>query len=400
MKPLSINSGNRQAFVPAGGEAGRGRWLAWLVAIVVAPTLLMAAARGAAGPAPVSAEELGLAFEHTCTPDTLRPNEWAVIECVARSTNQSQDTLSDVGWSVGGTYSGTVPGYFFVWSKRDGEFQPVGTAGLIFGGYDLRPGQTVETRTVLLLRMAEGTFETGLDLSVGGREVLTQPNRFVAKAEAADPPKDLLVTNELVGGPAGEEAMPTATYETKIMNQGSSAVTQLRVTDRYDEYLTLVSPEPAPSTQSPSVELASWDLAAFGKDSLAPGESLVLLTTYGPAADYDCGYVMSGVVVEATVDGQERRYGARAEEEATVGECDSGGTTEGPIGGGDTIVGGERRPVESGRGGPSGPLAAPPATGEGPSPSGGDAWWAAAVLAAGGASLIGAALALRRRSRR
>jgi hypothetical protein len=337
---------------------------------------------------PAAAEEPGLVFEHTCTPDAFRPNEWVVIECVGRSANEGQDTLSDIRWSVGGTFNGSLPTYLFVWSERDGEFQPVGTGGLTFGGYDLGPGQTAETRTVLILRMSEGTFETELDLSVGGREVLTKPIRFAATAEAADPLGDLLVTKELVGGPAGEEAMPTATYETKITNEGSTAVTQLTLTDRYGEYLALVSADPTPVNEKAAFELASWDLASFGKESLAPGESLVLRTTYGPAQGSDCGYVTSGVVVEATVDGQERRYGARAEDEALVGKCDYEWM---PDGEGE----GEYIPVGGGVGG----TIVPPSGGEGPAGREVDVLWAVAVLAAGGASLVGAAMALRRRAR-
>ena len=301
---------------------------------------------------------------------------------------------------------GSLPDYFFVWSKRDGEFQRVGIGGLVFGGYYLRPGQTVETRTVLLLRMSEGAFETELELSAGEREVMTKPIRFVVTAEAADPPGDLLVTKELVGGPAGEEAAPTATYETKIMNQGSSAVSQLTVADRYGEHFTrmtadpeeepnvyllskrpiLVSAEPAPSNENPSVQLASWDLAAFGKESLAPGESLVLRTTYGPGESDDCGDVIPGVVVEATVDGVEQRYGARAED-VTVGTCRAGNRP------GAAIPGGE------GSGSAVGAVA-PPSGGEGPAAAEGDVLWAAFVLAGGGGALVAAALALRRRSRR
>ena len=49
-------------------------------------------------------------------------------------------------------------------------------------------------------------------------------------------------------------------------------------------------------------------------------------------------YVMPGVVVEAMVDGQERRYGAEAEDSATVGACDEiggfgGGWPDGRCGG-------------------------------------------------------------------
>jgi len=359
------------------------RFLLLMSMVVLAPLVLTAAPRAAAGPLPVSAEELGLTFEHKCTPDTFRPGEWVVVECVARSANEGRDTLTDISWSVGGTYSGTLPDYFFVWSKRDGELQPANTGGLMFGGYDLRPGQTAETRTVLLLRMSEGTFETELDLTAQGWEVLvlTKPIRFVARAEAADPPGDLLVTKELVGGPAGEEAMPTATYETRITNQGSSPITELRVTDRYSYSMVRVDVQPAPASRTDELQIASWDLASFEKESLAPGESLVLRTTYGPDEMIDCEYATTGVVVEARVDGQERRYGARAEEGAELGECDYEGMPGGRGGGG----GGG--PVAFGCGG------------EGPPGREVDVLWAVAVLTAGGASLVGAALALRRRAR-
>jgi len=372
MRSLSIDSRADRESAWGGGLSRRRRWCAWLVAVVVAPVLLMVRDM------PAAAEELGLTFEHKCTPDTFRPGEWVVVECVARSANEGRDTLTDISWSVGGTYSGTLPDYFFVWSKRDGEPQPANTGGLMFGGYDLRPGQTAETRTVLLLRMSEGTFETELDLTAQGWEVLvlTKPIRFVARAEAADPPGDLLVTKELVGGPAGEEAMPTATYETRITNQGSSPITELRVTDRYSYSMVRVDVQPAPASRTDELQIASWDLASFEKESLAPGESLVLRTTYGPDEMIDCEYATTGVVVEATVDGQERRYGARAEEGAELGECDYGGMHGGRGGGGG--------PVAFGRGG------------EGPSSSGGDARWAAAFLAAGGATLMGAASRERR----
>ena len=107
--------------------------------------------RAAPPPTPVpTLDPATVAFEHTCTPDTIRPDEWVVIECVARTTNESQDALTDVGWSVGGTFDGPIPTSFFVWSKRDGEFQPLGTGhALRIGGYNLKPGQTAETRNGL-----------------------------------------------------------------------------------------------------------------------------------------------------------------------------------------------------------------------------------------------------------
>ncbi|MCJ7831192.1 MAG: hypothetical protein MUP86_01535, partial [Dehalococcoidia bacterium] len=68
----------------------------WLAAIVVAPMLLVGAPRAATGPAPVSAEELGLTFEDVCTPDTFRPNEWVVIVCDIRLANEGHDPLSRI----------------------------------------------------------------------------------------------------------------------------------------------------------------------------------------------------------------------------------------------------------------------------------------------------------------
>ncbi len=156
-----------------------------------------------------------------------------------------------------------------------------------------------------------------------------------------------------------------------------------------------VSGEPAPSTRDPSVELASWDLAAFGKDSLAPGESLVLRTTYGPTSDAPCGYVMPGVVVEATVDGQQRRYGAMAEEGADVGTCDYEEMPGGQGGGGEIVDGGDGYEVPP----EAMPVTGLPHGGEGSAAAEGDVLWAAFVLGGGGGALVAAAIALRRRVR-
>jgi hypothetical protein len=206
------------------------------------------------------------------------------------------------------------------------------------------------------------------------------PIRFVATAGAAEPPRDLVVTSELVTE-VGEEPAPTATYRTMIANQGSSDVTDLTLTERYTEGVALVSADPAPASQSPGVQLASWDLASFGRGSLAPGESLVLRTTYGPGADLDCGWVNGGVVVEATVGGQEQRYGARPSQGAMVGECRYGLAG---VGGGPQIGGGGGLPVTA------------PPSGEGLVSAGGDASWLAAALAGAGVLLIGVSLAARR----
>lgn len=377
MKTRRIGSGIGQAFVRVGGPLCWRRRFRWLAAIVAAPALLMAAPWAAAGPAPASAEEPGLTVEMTCAPESFRPNEWVAVECNQRLTNNNDSTLRDVSLSIGG-YNGPIPDYFFVWSERDGELQPVGTGALTFEGRDLEPGHTSVSTLVVLLRMSGGTFESELRVSVGGDVVLTRPFQFVAEAGAAAPPADLLVSHRLAGERVDGDGVSRAVYRTVVTNQGSSTITELEVANRYSDGAALVEADPAPASEKAAFGLAYWDLAAFGEESLAPGEWVEMRTTYGSAADTDCSYTTSGVVVEATMDGQERRYEARAEEGATVGDCRYEEEEYGSGGG---------VPTGFGRGG------------EGPAAAEGDVLWAVFVLAGGGVALVGAARALRRRAR-
>lgn len=358
------------------------RWLTVsLVLVAIALASLVSAAPGAAQETPTPTETPGLpgapdlSFDVTCTPDTFRPNEYVAVECISRFANQSQDPLSDIRLDIiSSAVSGRTPSYFFMWSTRDGELLPVGTGQLGFEVGDLEPGQTLVTSTVVLLNMDEGTFETELRASVGEQVIHSVPIRFVATPGAAEPLTDLLVTMGPVGE-VGVEPRPTATYETTITNQSSGEVTDLRLTERYGGSTTLVGAEPAPASQDPGLELASWDLASFGSDSLAPGGSLVLRTTYGPSGGLDCAFLSSGVVVEATVGGQEQRYAARITTSAPIGDCPY--VVPGIGGGGELAV-------------------TLPRGGEGPAPPGGESW-AAAALAGTGLALIGAGLAVRRR---
>ncbi|MBE3111127.1 MAG: hypothetical protein IMZ46_11565, partial [Acidobacteria bacterium] len=129
--------------------------------------------------------------------------------------------------------------------------------------------------------------------------------------------------------------------------------------------------------------LYTWDLASFGRESLPPGESLVLRMSYAPAADYDCASVDTGTIVEATVDGKTERYGVRPDEQPQLGECRSIDDEEGSF-----VPGGRGGPVGFGRGG------------EGPGDSTFDLTWAAMCLAAGGAALVALATLVRRKVRR
>ena len=374
----------------------RRRLILGLVAALFALTALGGAPRAAAGPAAVSAEELGLTFEDVCTPDTFRPNEWVVIVCDIRLANEGHDPLSRISVRIGSS-KGVTPDYFWMWYTINGDFVSVEGSALSFGRAIgiLEPGEVSIARLVGLVRMPEeGTTDLYEMVSVGRQDVLPFAMRLTATATAAAPSGGLLVTKRLASQQTDSYGMASATYVTTVTNQGSGPIRELKVTDRYSDPVVLMAAEPAPVGEKAAFELAFWDLASFGKDSLAPGESLVLKTTYGHVSDDGCGSAAGGVMVEATVGGQKQFYGVRPDpgEWAEVGDCQG----ENRPGGGDDGTGVPDGQGEGAAGYEVPPEAMPillrlPATGlalgdEGPTPAGGYAWWAAA-------------LALRRRAR-
>ena len=255
----------------------------------------------------------------------------------------------------------------------------------------MKPGQTIATRMVVLLRMRAGTYESDLEaVSAQGEVMLRSPIRYSASADAVEPRRDLLVSRKLLRGGSGEKAV----YETTVTNQGSSAVTDLTLTERYNESAVFLAAEPPAASEQTDVQLARWDLPSLGKESLAPGESLKLVTTYAAASPSSCDLIRTGAVVEATVGGATQRYGARADDVA-------GGTCAGEDTG-DTVPGGSGPAHDSPMGlvPPSGGSTEPvmiPSTGDGAAPGGGDARWAVAGLAAAGVALVVAARLIRKR---
>ena len=292
------------------------------------PVALVIARRSSAQ-SPAAAQQRRL--EVHCAPNTFQPDVWVVSECTTHITNNTQE-VAPAGYlsvSSDGTFDGPLPNYFWMWNIADGEYAPVGGSDLSFEGASLQPGQSTESHLVGLLRMSEGTWRGEDTLFSGDREVVTIPLQLVAKADATAPPQDLLLVKKLVAGETADGApSPTATYETAIANVGLTIVTSLTMTDRAD-FVDLVEAQPAPATRNDEFHLVTWDLASFGKESLAPGESIVVRTTYGPLDHSGCSYVSSGVVVEAEVDGRVERYGTRPEEEALVGDCDYESPAEG-----------------------------------------------------------------------
>jgi alpha-tubulin suppressor-like RCC1 family protein len=309
-------------------------------------------------PTPAPTPSVSTTFSEGCSP-TFRPDVWVVIDCATTTNNNGSSTAIGSATSIG-SYTGMVPDYFAFWSRADGRFQPIPAHTTTWPPVDLAPGETLQGDKLTLVRMHEGTFQFELVDANGAHLVSMQ---FTATPGAADPPTDLLLTKSLVSS-APDNA--TATFETRVTNQGASPVTALTLTDRMDSNV-LVSAEPSPSAQYPEAELVQWNLASFGKQSLAPGETLTLRTTYGAAQPTECASAGGGVVVQATVDGQQRLYGTRPDEQP-VGNC-----------------------PPSGGSGSEAPAMSLPSTGGGAGWSGHGALLSAAALAMSGGALLLAA---------
>jgi hypothetical protein len=319
-----------------------------------------------------------ISYEVECTPDTFRPDEWVVVECFSRMTNRGEtDLIQSITIDPG---SGTTPDYSFLFTERDGERVNLGTQPLGFPATELLAGETVVTRTLVLLKMSEGTYESSLSVKVNDDVVTSAPLRYTASAEAEEPPTDLEVSRELVDKKYEFTYTPVpdpphdgyATYETRITNSGSSAVSDLEIVARLVGVGALTA-EPPPAREDMRRGLFSWDLSSFGKESLAPGESLVLRTTHMPSAEFACETMATAGVVEATVGGEVQRY-ALPNSWERVGYCLRGG---------------------GGRGGgaPTGLAFG----GHGPDALGGGVVWPSAALAALGVALISMGLFTARR---
>jgi hypothetical protein len=356
--------------------------------VLVAITLALVTF-AAHGPPAASADASDLAIESTCGPNVFRPNEWVVNQCLIRVTNTGDAPLTHISTDYG-TASGVIPDHYFVLYEIDGQPLPIEPTGLSFGsGGALEPGQSVDVRLLTLLKMpGEGAYEGEWPTTVDGEIVPgSEPLHYEAHADAAEPPTNLEVVQARLGRPGDE----SVTFETTITNRSSSEVTELSLNEHYGEGVTLAEVEPA-GAELTGVNLLKLDLISFGKESLVPGETITLRTTYESADPSRCQLAESGLVVEATVGGERQLYGARA-----------GGA---PVCGPERVV--EPRPVPGedgdGRGGPVEPpptgaseAVRVPSTGEGPSSTSIPAT-ACAVLVAVGLALVGAAQLIRPRA--
>jgi len=346
-----------------------------LLAVTLALVLFLA------GLSSASAEDIRIDVDRTCSPEEFRPNEWVVFECVSHLTNLGSTPITDIRAGVVSA-EGVIPDHFRILYTVDGQAMPQNPTDIGVGGQGvLQPHETVEARHITLLWMdSEGTYEGDWQVSAGEQVVKKLPLRHEARADAAQPAKDLLVSRKLLAGGPGQKAV----YETTVANRGTRAVTGLTLTERYNPEASLLETDPPATSEQADVQIARWTLDSFGKESLAPGESLTLTTVYATSPN-GCDYIQTGAMVEATVGGKAQRYGARTED-VQGGRCAGEAV-------GDRIV--ENPPIAA----PPGPILMP-AAGEGLGEATFDVVWPVAFLAAAGAGLIATALVVRRRARR
>lgn len=341
----------------------------------------------------VEAAPARIRIEHQCAPSVMRPGEWTAVECITRYINESDQAGPAGRVLIVPATTGPVVETFFIQVRRDGELLPVGTSPTSFEAEGLAPKQTVETRATLLMNIqTEGESRSELRLvSREGQVAASTPLVFVGDEQAADPPKELSASRRfmVVQGPEGGHR---ALYVVTVTNASTHGVTALTITARHDGPAALIEADPAASSQNALAGLTTWDLSSFGKDSLAPGESLTLRAAYGLSEEPGCGSVTAAAVVKATVGGQEKSYAVGPMNSGWFGECRPPEPPPTPVDGGDGAGG---PPEGTGR-----PPIVLPATGQALK-AGGGAWQreAAAALAVAGLLALTAASAVRSRMR-
>ncbi len=151
----------------------------------------------------------------------------------------------------------------------------------------------------------EGIHEQTWTTTVNGDIVPATPSRYEARDDATSPPTDLSVRQ--IGISRGRQAV----FTTTVTNNSSSPVTQLSLWEHYGpDGVEPVGFSPRESeSYSNGANLAKWELSSLGLDELEPGKSLTLVTAYEA---HGSPFVQSGVLVEATVDGQQQLYGSSA----------------------------------------------------------------------------------------
>ncbi len=327
--------------------------------------------RAAAQPAPPA----DLPFTYTCTPDSFRPGIWVPVECDFEITNNGPAPVEGVEPFMSAFAGEVVPRTFAISETANGQLISLDEVPAQYG-QTLQPGETLRLVDLSLwLFDGEGDGNASWIVNAGGKRIAAGQFPYHASADASQP-QDLEVTRNVMGN---EDTK--LWYRTTVTNRGSSAISDLRLTERYSgtgDFQTFVPP---PTNEQADFGLATLDLSAFGKSSLAPGESASVETWYiPPLHDDGCPFVDAGMLVEATVSGSVERYGARTQvNPLAIQPCNPPAD--------DSTAG------TDGRGGS--PAASLTTAGQGPSSSRSGPLFAAEALAATSAIVLSAAATIR-----
>ena len=299
-----------------------------------------------------------LTFDGSCTPDSVRPDELALLRCTVVITNEGTETATSLVSNLGPASACNIPSPLPTFIDRLVNGEPVSTAPLelSFTIGDLAPGATFETITRLVVRNSS-TGLVGGQVTVSSRDTpgvsVTGQTCWEVTADAAAPPTNLQVTKTLLSEIVVPELVPLpppppptdgdvvisspsngdivtiepvpvlpgpfvdqAEFEIIVTNVSGANMTNVTVLDVETGIAVLVSAEPPASGTDP-LGRPTWDVGV-----LAPSEEFRILVTYGPPPDGNCAFADDVVVVTATPDGGEPEdYVAFADSGVSVGAC-------------------------------------------------------------------------------
>lgn len=273
--------------------------------------LILAAAFAAASVIALRLNETSAAssvtLETGCTPEAVRPAEFALVSCTATVTNTADDVIHGARIQLlpPSQLRITFPYHFD--QRLDGALLSNQTNGVNVSLEDIAPSQS-RTLEIRFIAAPEVEGEYGLEFQVSGAGQVTGDRiaRFAASADASEPATaldiELVLMDQLTPLPPPLEfldaPLPQARYELRITNRSQDAIDSLTATMRFQEGRTTVIGPPPSGLEDLPLGLVTWDLAAFGRTSLAPGEVVTTVVDFSWRPG-ECSYVAPLAIVES-----------------------------------------------------------------------------------------------------
>ena len=340
-------------------------------ALVVAVLAFLIAAGFGAGALSTerASAQPALTITGSCTPDSVRPGEPALLTCTVSITNEGTETATNLVSNLGPASGCALPNPLptFIDRTHNGEMVATDPLPLSFDIGDLAPGATFET----ISRLIVSDFRTGV---VGGQvsvysaddpAVSVSGNTcWTVSADATAPPTNLQVTKTLLSElsfpepgpvplpvplpepapvpppppeplsppngdvvvfvdppavelrPAPVPGLEKAEFEIVVTNVSGGDMTGVTILDVQTGSAVLLSAEPPPSGTD-AAGRPTWDAG-----TLAPGGEFRIVASFGPSPDGNCAYADDVVVVTATpAGGPAEDYVALADFGVNVGPC-------------------------------------------------------------------------------